>query len=91
MDLENLRQFVQIVDIGSIQGAARQLGVSRSVLRRALDELEAEVGAPLLHRDPTGVRLTATGAVTLERARPLLESARALINEARAAEQEAWA
>jgi DNA-binding transcriptional LysR family regulator len=90
MDIEHLRQFVQIVDIGSIQGAARQLGVSRSVLRRGLDALEAVVGAPLLHRDPTGVRLTATGAVTLERARPLLESAQVLVTEARAAERDAW-
>lgn len=76
------------MDIGSIQGAARHLGVSRSVLRRSLDELEAEVGAPLLHRDASGVRLTAAGAVTLERARPLLESARSLLAEARAAETE---
>ena len=90
MDLKNLRQFVQIVDVGSIQGAARQLGVSRSVLRRGLDELETQVGAPLLHRDPNGVRLTTTGAVTLERARPLLESAQLLLAEARAAERDAW-
>ncbi len=90
MDMENLRQFVEIVDTGSIQGAARRLGVSRSVLRRSLDALEAEVGAPLLHRDPGGVRLTAAGAVTLERARPLLASTLALLTEARAAEQEAW-
>lgn len=90
MDIENLRRFVQIVDTGSIQGAARQLCVSRSVLRRSLDELEAEIGAPLVHRDPSGVRLTAAGAVTLERARPLLDAAGALVTEARAAEQEAW-
>lgn len=90
MDIEHLKQFVQLVDIGSIQGAARQLGVSRSVLRRGLEELEAEVGAPLVHRDPSGVRLTAAGVVTLERARPLLDAARALLDDARAAENEAW-
>lgn len=79
-----------MVDTGSIQGAARQLGVSRSVVRRCLEELEAEIGAPLLHRDPSGVRLTAAGAVTLDRARSLLDSARALVEDARAAEGEAW-
>jgi DNA-binding transcriptional LysR family regulator len=89
VNIENLRQFVQIVEIGSVQGAARRLGVSRSVVRRALEELEAEVGAPLLHRDPVGVRLTAAGAVLLDGARPLLESARSLLTDARAAEQEA--
>lgn len=90
MDIEHLRHFVQMVDTGSIQGAARQLGVSRSVVRRCLEELEAEIGAPLLHRDPSGVRLTAAGAVTLDRARSLLDSARALVEDARAAEGEAW-
>lgn len=90
MDLENLKQFVRMVDVGSVQGAARQLGVSRSVLRRGLDELEAEVGAPLVHRDPSGVRLTAAGVVTLEHARHLLDAARSLLDEARAAEREAW-
>lgn len=90
MDIEHLKQFVGMVDVGSIQGAARQLGVSRSVLRRGLDELEAEIGAPLLHRDPSGVRLTVAGAATLERARGLLDAARALLEDARAAEGEAW-
>lgn len=89
MNLESLQYFVQIVDVGSVQGAARQLGLSRSVLRRGVDELEAEIGAPLLHRDTTGVRLTAAGAVTLERARPLLEAARSLVAEAKIAEREA--
>ncbi len=90
MDIEKLRLFVQMVDSGSVQGASRQIGVSRSVLRRALDDLEAEVGTPLLHRDPSGVRLTAAGAVALERARSLLESAQALLTDARTAEREAW-
>lgn len=89
MDIEHLRQFVQIVDTGSVQGAARRLGVSRSVVRRSLEELEAEVGAMLVHRDPSGVRLTAAGAVVLERARSLLDSARALVADAKAAETEA--
>jgi DNA-binding transcriptional LysR family regulator len=89
LDIENLKRFVLIVDVGSIQGAALQLGLSRSVLRRSMAELETEIGAPLLHRDPSGVRLTAAGAVTLHRARPLLESVQSLVTEARAGEIEA--
>ena len=65
VDTEHLRHFLPMVDSGSVQGAARQLGVSRSVLRRSLEELEARVGVPLVHRDPSGVRLTAAGTVTL--------------------------
>ena len=66
MDTEQLKVFLQIVDSGSIQGAARTLGATRSSLRRTLEELETEAGVPLLHRDPEGVRVTAAGAVLLE-------------------------
>jgi DNA-binding transcriptional LysR family regulator len=90
MDTENLRVFLQIVDAGSIQGAARALGLSRSSLRRSLDVLEAEVGAPLVHRDPTGVRLTPAGTVVAEQGRAVVESAKGLVANARAAEREVW-
>jgi len=89
MDTEKLKVFLQIVESGSIQGAARTLNATRSSVRRTLDELEAQAGAALLHRDPVGVRLTAGGAVLLERGRPLLESSRALLADVRAASGEA--
>jgi DNA-binding transcriptional LysR family regulator len=89
MDTEQLKVFLQIVDSGSIQGAARTLGTNRASLRRTLEGLEAETGAPLLHRDPEGVRLTAAGAVLLERGAALLDASRALIADVRAASGEA--
>lgn len=89
MDTDKLKVFLQIVDSGSIQGAARTLGATRSSLRRTLEDLEAETGAPLLHRDPEGVRLTAAGAVLLERGAALLDASRALIADVRAASGEA--
>jgi DNA-binding transcriptional LysR family regulator len=90
MDTENLKVFVRIVEAGSVQGAARKLGLSRSALRRSLDVLELEVGAPLLHRDPTGVRLTPAGVVTLAEGKAILEAAEGLVASARSAEREAW-
>lgn len=89
MNTDKLKIFLQIVESGSIQGAARKLGATRSSVRRTLDELEAEAGAPLVHRDPAGVRLTAGGAVLLDQGRTLLESARALLADVRAASGEA--
>jgi DNA-binding transcriptional LysR family regulator len=86
LETAHLRHFVQIVDRGSIVGAAQHLGLSRSVLRRSLSTLEEEVGVPLLHRDALGVRLTAAGAVVLEHGRLMLEGERALLTDARAAE-----
>ena len=44
MDTEQLKVFLQIVDSGSIQGAARKLGATRSSLRRTLEELEGQTG-----------------------------------------------
>ena len=90
MDTGNLKVFIQIAEAGSVQGAARKLGLSRSALRRRVDALEAEVGAPLLHRDPTGVRLTAAGLVTLAEGKALLESVNGLLANAQAAEREGW-
>jgi len=89
MDTEKLELLLRIVKSGSIQGASRQLSVPRATLRRALEALEAEVGAPLLHRDANGVQLTAAGAVLVQQGRPLLESSRAMITDARAAIGEA--
>lgn len=90
MDTEHLKAFVQIVEAGSVQGAARKLGLSRSALRRGLELLEAEIGAPLLHRDPMGVRLTPAGVVALQEGRALLHASEGLVANARAADREAW-
>src|SRR5262249_54220861 len=44
-------------------------------LSRAIQQLEAEVGAALFDRSPTGVGLTRVGAVLLDGARTLLDQA----------------
>lgn len=88
MNTDTLQALIHIVDIGSIQGAARHLGVTRGWLRRTVDMLEADMGVPLLHRDSSGVRLTAAGNVLVERGREWLESSRALLTDVRAAVEE---
>jgi hypothetical protein len=67
MDTEQLKVFLQIVDSGSIQGAARKLGTTRSSLRRTLEELEAQTGAPFLHRDHEGFACTPPGPCSSRR------------------------
>ncbi len=89
VDTEALRVLLQVAESGSVQGAARVLGVTRSSLRRSLDALEAELGVPVLHRDASGIRLTAAGAVVVEQGRSLLEASRTLVSNARAASGEA--
>jgi DNA-binding transcriptional LysR family regulator len=89
MDHKDIGVLLEVVDCGSVLGAARKLGISRSSLRRRLEELEAEIGVPLLVLDTGGARLTAAGAVAVEQGRSVLESCRKLVDDARAAAGEA--
>lgn len=61
MDLRSISYFVKIANVGSMTGAADQLGVAQSALSRHVRNLEDELGVPLLVRGPRGVRLTGAG------------------------------
>ena len=68
-----MRVFVTVVDLGSQSAAADHLELSRPVVSRYLAELEAWVGARLLHRTTRKLSLTAAGNETLPRCRQMLE------------------
>ena len=68
-----MRVFVNVVDLGSQSAAADHLDLSRPVVSRYLAELEAWVGARLLHRTTRKLSLTAAGNETLPRCRQMLE------------------
>ncbi|WP_407520744.1 LysR family transcriptional regulator [Methylobacterium oryzisoli] len=61
MDIDELRTFVEVADAGGVSGAARRLGVSKSVVSRRLIRLEAELGVQLLARTTRGAALTEAG------------------------------
>jgi LysR family transcriptional regulator, regulator of abg operon len=69
MKLNHLRDFVEIVEAGSLRAAARQRGVSQPVLTKTLRALESDVGARLLHRTAKGIMLTPSGRALLVRAK----------------------
>jgi DNA-binding transcriptional LysR family regulator len=85
MDLEELHNFVRVVEAGSFLAAADQLGVSRTTLRRRVGSLEARVGVPLLQSTQNGVALTEAGRRLAARARHLLEEASTLLSSVREA------
>jgi molybdate transport repressor ModE-like protein len=65
--LRHLR-LLQLIDRhGSLGSAARELGVSQPAATLLLRELEAVFDARLVERGPRGGRLTAAGALALER------------------------
>lgn len=70
-----MRLFVTVVDLGSQSAAADQLDLSRPVVSRYLAELEAWVGARLMHRTTRKLSLTTAGEETLPRCRQMLELA----------------
>jgi LysR family transcriptional regulator of abg operon len=69
MQLSQIRNFVAVVEAGSLREAARRLGVSQPALTKSLHALEQSLGAPLLSRSARGVKLTVPGQLFLGRAR----------------------
>jgi DNA-binding transcriptional LysR family regulator len=74
-DLETVRAFVRVAELGSFTRAADQLGVPKARVSQQVQRLEAEVGGRLLHRTTRAVRVTPDGDRFLARARPLLVEA----------------
>ena len=67
-DWQSIRVFLVLERSGSFRAAASKLGLSVNSVRRRIDDLEAQIGAPLLTRHVDGIRLTAEGHAILESA-----------------------
>jgi DNA-binding transcriptional LysR family regulator len=67
-DMEDLRTFVEVADVGGLTPAARRLGLSKSIVSRRLVRLEEELGVQLLSRTTRGAALTEAGATFREHA-----------------------
>ena len=65
MNLVGLQTFVSIVETGSLVRASEQMNVTQSTVTVRLRTLEEELGATLLHRNKSGVTLTASGTKLL--------------------------
>ena len=75
VELRHLRAFVVVAEEAHVGRAAKRLFISQPALSRQMQQLEREVGAPLLIRTPQGVELTETGTELLDRAHVALEAA----------------
>ena len=72
------RVFVEVVERGSQTAAAEALEMSRAMVSRYLGELEAWVGARLLHRTTRKLSLTGAGEQLLGQCREMLAMADAM-------------
>jgi DNA-binding transcriptional LysR family regulator len=78
-----LKALVALAEIGSIRGAARNMGLSQSALTKTLRELETQTGAALLVRASRGTRFTPAGKVLVDHARLILTTMRRAEEEVR--------
>ncbi|PTR07681.1 LysR family transcriptional regulator [Novosphingobium sp. GV055] len=72
LDLRLLRYFVIVADEGNFSRAAERLHIAQPPLSRAIQQLEAHVGAPLLDRTMRPLRLTEVGRLLHAQAVQLL-------------------
>jgi DNA-binding transcriptional LysR family regulator len=86
LELRLVRSFLAVAEERHFGRAAARLHLSQPALSRQVQELESRVGARLLDRDSTGVRLTEAGRVLrADGERLIAQGARALDRARRAA------
>lgn len=76
LDLEALNIFVQIVESGSISGAAQRLDMPVSAVSRSLSRLEQHLGLTLLQRSTRRMEITDEGRLLLAQAHKILDEVR---------------
>lgn len=73
LDLDAVRAFVRIAELGSFTRAAEALRTTQSAISLKLKRLEDRLGCRLVERTPRHVELSARGAAFIDHARELLE------------------
>ena len=77
MNLTRLQTFVEVARRGTFAAAADALSFTPSAVSQQMTKLEGEMGAALMLRETTGVRLTEAGRMLHEHAVGIVEAVRA--------------
>src|SRR3954454_18268321 len=72
MDLDAVRVFLKVAELGSFTRAGEHLGLSKARASIRIRDLETAIGSRLFHRSTRAVRLTTDGEQFLPRARRLV-------------------
>ena len=72
-DLERMAIFARVVEAKSFSEAARRLGQSKSMVSKAVTQLEKSVGARLLNRTTRAMSVTEAGAAFYEHCARIVE------------------
>lgn len=83
IDLRHLRYFQAVAEELHFGRAAARLHIAQPALSRQVQQLEAEIGTPLLRRTQRRVELLPAGQVLLERSYVVLEEVERAVRDAR--------
>ena len=81
MNLNQLEHFLRVAELGSINRAAKELGLSQPAVSRSLSQLEHDLGQQLVVRSRTGITITEAGSILASRGLALLREAGAIREE----------
>lgn len=81
MNLEQLKGFVAVAELGHFTRASEKLHLAQPSLSRQISTLEQELGAELFHRARGNISLTPAGETLLPRARRMLTDADTIRSE----------
>lgn len=88
LSLNQLANFLRIVELGSLSKAAAVIRIAQPALSRQVRTMEAEFGAPLLTRHGRGVTPTTAGEILAAHARRLLREVEILRDQVSASAAE---
>jgi len=76
-ELGALELLLAVARLGSLGGAARELGITQPAASSRIRSMERQLGVALVDRSPRGSRLTDAGALVTDWARRIVEAAEA--------------
>ncbi|NVM02507.1 MAG: LysR family transcriptional regulator [Candidatus Helarchaeota archaeon] len=81
LNLDFLKTFTKIAEIGSFSKTAAKLGITQSAISQQMESLESYFGAKLFNRTIKGVNLTEEGKILLKKSKIILDNIEIVKNE----------
>ncbi len=81
MDIKVLKNFIEIVNSGSLTAASKKLFIAQPALSNQLKSLENELNTPLIERNSRHQKLTDAGKLFYDRAKSIILLEQAMIQE----------
>jgi DNA-binding transcriptional LysR family regulator len=81
LDWNDVRIFLAVSESGSLNSAAKSLGITQPTISRRMEDLEYRLGARLFNRSPRGVSLTDAGSLVRNLASSMARFGGAIMRE----------